>query len=366
MQEKQKQFIKSLCESMTPIGSETPGQRVVADYLKDSADTIALDTHGNLHCVLNPGAKRRVMLAAHCDENGLIVQYIDKDGFVFVQPLGGVNIQLLSGERVVFAGANGAVPGVIGRKAIHLMSAKEREAGVADISDLWVDIGAKNEAEALEILPLGSCGVVEAGWRELCNGLVSCRAFDDRAGVFVIAETMRILAERKREGRGPKVAVHCVSTTQEEVGLLGATTAAFGVEPHAGIAVDVTFASDDPGGTPKKTSTVKLGGGPVLSIGPTYDAELAAIVKTAGKASSIPVQIKPCNRGNGTDAFAMRHSRAGVPVALVSIPLRYMHSAVETLSLDDLEKTATLLADVVEALPDDFSFGPKLRPAISV
>ena len=360
MQSKQKSFLKKLCESVTPTGSEISGQRLVAAYLKSSADKISLDVHGNLHCVLNPTAERRVMLDAHCDEIGLMTQFVDKDGFVFVQPLGGVNIQLLPGERVVFAGASGAVAGVIGRKAIHLMSAKERESGVADISDLWVDIGAKSEKEALEILPLGSSGVVETGWRELRNNLVSCRAFDDRAGVFVIAEALRIMAERTAEGRGPKVAVHCISTTQEEVGLLGATTAAFGVEPHAGIAVDVTFASDDPGGAPKKTSTIKLGGGPVMAVGPSYDKDLNAVVESAAKASGTPLQIQPRNRGNGTDAFAIRHSRAGAPVALVSVPLRYMHSAVEVISLDDLEKAAMLLADAVCALPKDFTFGPKL------
>ena len=360
MQAKQKQFIKSLCEAVTPTGFELPGQRIVAEYLKGSADTISLDHHGNLHCVLNPGAKRRVMLDAHCDEIGFITQYVDKEGYIFVQALGGVNVQLLPGERVMFLGPQGPVSGVIGRKAIHLMTAKERESTVSDISELWVDIGSKSEAETLEVLPLGSCGIVEAGWRELRNGIVTCRAFDDRAGVFVIAEALRILAERTKEGRGPKVAVHCVSATQEEIGLLGATVAAFGIEPHAGIAVDVTFASDDPGGTPKKTSAIKIGGGPSLAVGPAFDKDLSAVIQTAAKASETAVQIHPHARGNGTDAYAIRHSRAGVPVALLSIPLRYMHSAVELLSLDDLEKTATLIADTVAALPEDFSFGPKL------
>jgi Cellulase M and related proteins len=178
--------------------------------------------------------------------------------------------------------------------------------------------------------------------------------------VFVVAEAFRIMAERAREGRGPKVAVHCVSSTQEEVGLLGATTAAFGVEPHAGIAVDVTFASDDPGGVPKKVSSIKLGGGPVLAVGPTYDSGLNGVLQAAAKAAETPLQIQPRNRGNSTDAFAIRQCRAGAPVALVSVPLRYMHSAVEVVALDDLAKAALLLADAVCALPENFAFGPKL------
>ena len=360
MQEKSKLFLKTLCESVTPTGYELPGQRVVAEYLKGSADEIKLDAHGNLHCVLNPGAKRRVMLDGHCDEIGFIVQYIDKDGFIYVQPLGGINVQLLGGERVVFMGPQGAVPGVFGRKAIHLMTAKEREAGASDISDFWVDIGAKNDTEALEVVPLGTCGIVDEGWRELRNGLVTCRGFDDRCGVFAVVEALRILAERRKEGRGPKVAVHCVSATQEEIGLLGATVSAYGIAPHAGIAVDVTHASDDPGGTPKKTSTIKIGGGPSVGIGPAFDSGLVDIIKSAAKKSEMSIQLHPHARGNGTDAYAIRHSRAGVPVALISVPLRYMHSAVELLSLDDLEKAATLIADTVEALPEDFEFGPKL------
>jgi len=360
MQEKSLAFCKTLCEAITPTGFEMPGQRIVAEYLKDSADEIRLDAHGNLHCVLNPGAKRRVMLDGHVDEIGFLTQHVDKEGFIYVSSLGGINVQLLGGERVLFMGPQGKVPGVIGRKAIHLMTPAERDKPASELSDFWIDIGAKSDTEVLELVPLGTCGIVDEGWRELRNGMVTCRGFDDKAGVFVVAEVFRILAERRKEGRGPKVAVHCVSATQEEIGLLGSTVAAYGIAPHAGIAVDVTHTSDDPGGAPKKTSTIKIGGGPVVSIGPCYDRDFVEIITGAAKKTEMPVQMHPAARGNGTDAWAMRHSRAGVPVALISIPLRYMHSAVELLSLDDLEKCALLIADAVEALPEDFEFGPKL------
>lgn len=355
MQQPQLNFLKSLCETVTPSGWEIPGQRLVADYIQPFADAVSLDCHGNLHAVMNPNAPTRILLDAHCDEIGLLVQYIDEKGFVFVQPIGGINIQLLPGERVIFQGAQGPVRGVIGRKAIHMMTPKEREEGVKEISDLWIDIGATNQAEALEVLPLASVGVVESGWRELLNGLVSARAFDDRAGVFVITEAFRRL-----KGRSLNVAVHLVSATQEELGLLGAKTAAFGINPHAGIAVDVTFASDDPGGQPRKNGLIKIGGGPVLGIGPAYDHVLNDQIQKAATRAQIPLQIQPRARGNGTDAFAIRHTRAGVPVAQISIPLRYMHSAVEVASLDDLDQCAELIAETLAALPAAPAFGPTL------
>ncbi|MGI5870346.1 MAG: M28 family peptidase [Kiritimatiellia bacterium] len=354
MKQPQIKFLKSLCEAITPSGWETEGQRLVADYVRPFADFVTLDCHGNLHAVVNADAPIRIMLDGHCDEIGLIVQHVDDKGFIYVQPVGGINTQLLPGERVVFQGSKGRVRGVIGRKAIHLMSAKEREEGIKDISDLWVDIGATNAKEALEVLPLGSPGIVESGWRELMNGLVSARAFDDRAGVFVVIDALRRL-----QGRKLNVAVHVVSATQEELGLLGATTAAYGINPHAGIAVDVTFASDDPGGVPKKTGIIKVGGGPVLGVGPAYDHALNAMIRKAGETAKIPIQVQPRSRGNGTDAFAIRQTRTGVPVAQVSIPLRYMHSAVEVLSLADLDQCAQLIADTVAAIPANPRFGAK-------
>jgi putative aminopeptidase FrvX len=349
MKQEQINFLRDLCESITPSGWETPGQQIVARYVEQYADDVSIDCHGNLHAVLNPKAKTRVIIDGHCDEIGLMTQYVDEKGFIYIQPIGGVNLQLLQGERVVFQGVDGTlVKGVIGRKAIHLMTPKEREEGVKDITDLWVDIGSKSAEETLAILPLGSPGVVESGWRELRNGLVSARALDDRAGVFVVIDALRRLKDRDLN-----VAVHAVSATQEELGLLGASTAAFGIDPHAGIAVDVTFASDDPGGMPKKTSNIKLGGGPVVGVGPAYDHKLNKMLFSAAEEAKIDIQIQPRNRGNGTDAFAIRQTRAGVPVAQISIPLRYMHSAVEVISLEDLDNCSQLIADTIAMMPEE-------------
>ncbi len=347
--------LRRLCETPTPSGWETPGQRILADYVRPYTDAVRLDIHGNLHAVLNPDAPVRVILDGHCDEIGLIVQHIDNDGFLYMAAVGGVNIQLLSGERLILQGHDGPVRGVVGAKAIHLISAKDRDRGVTSITDLWVDIGATSRREALEAVPIGAPAVAETGWRELLGDRVSGRAMDDRVGAFVVMDALRRL-----KGRSLQVAVHAVSSTQEELGLLGAQVAAFDIAPHAGIAVDVTFASDDPGKDEKQVGQIKLGGGPVLACGPTYDRALNARIEATAKETGITLQPQARARGNSTNAFAIRMSRSGGAVALLSIPLRYMHTPVETLSLADVEQASQLIADTVAALPVDPVFGPSL------
>ncbi len=348
-------LLKKLIETPTPSGWELPGQRILADYVRPYADDVRLDVHGNLHAVLNPGAPVRVMLDGHCDEIGLIVEYVDDKGFVFVNPIGGINIQLLPGERVVFQGPKGPVKGVIGRKPIHMMEASERTKGVEKIADLWVDIGASSKKEALEALPIGTPGVVDSGWNELLGDRVAARAFDDRVGAVVVMDVLRRL-----KGKKINVALHVIAATQEELGLLGSQTAAYAVNPHAGIAVDVTFASDDPTGQPKRIGEVSLGKGPAIATGPSYDHGLFDRLMATAAKRRIPVQPHVNPRANGTDSYAMRLTRAGVANALVSVPLRYMHSAVETLSLADVENASQLIADTVAAMPAGIAFGPAL------
>jgi len=349
------QFLRTLCETPTPSGWETPGQRLIAEYVRPYAQSVRLDVHGNLHAVVNPDAPVRIMLDGHCDEIGLLVQHVDSDGFLYMAAVGGVNIQLLPGERLVLQGRSGPVRGVVGAKAIHLMDAKDREKGVAKISDLWVDIGAKSRQEALEAVPIGAPAIAETGWRELLGDRVSARAMDDRVGAFVVMDALRRLA-----GRPLNVAVHAVSSTQEELGLLGAQVAAFDIAPRAGIAVDVTFASDDPGKDEKQVGQIKLGGGPVLACGPTYDRALNARIEAVAATTGVTLQPQARARGNSTNAFAMRMARSGGAVALLSIPLRYMHTPVETLSLADVEQASQLIADTLAALPADPVFGPTL------
>jgi tetrahedral aminopeptidase len=338
-------FLKTLLATPTPTGSEEAGQAVVADYMRQYADTVHTDIHGNVHGTLNAGAPVRVMLAGHCDEIGLMIQHIDNKGLLYISALGGVNVPLLQGERILIQGRKGLVPGVIGVKPIHLMTAKERETIVNNIHELWVDIGAKNRKDAERVVALGDVATINTGWIELRNGCVACRGFDNRIGAFIVSDVLRLL-----KGAALNVAVHAVSTVQEEVGLRGAKTAAFGIDPHLGIAVDVGFATDYPGVNEKIVGTAKLGDGPILHPGPTYNAALLHILKNNAAKAKIKTQLQPEARGAGTDAFAMQMTRAGVAAALISIPNRYMHSPVETISLHDAEQTVRLIAATLKAL----------------
>jgi endoglucanase len=333
------EFLRSLLATPTPSGWEEAGQGLVAEYMKRHADAVSRDVHGNTIGVLNPNAPYRVMLAGHCDEIGLLVQHIDEKGFVYVSVLGGMHVPLLLGERILIRGARGPVPGVVGSKPIHLMLDDERDLKKLKIHDLWVDIGAKNRKDAERVVAVGDTATINAGWTELRHGLVSCRGLDDRIGAFVVADTLRLLRDKR-----PNVAVYAVSTVQEEVGLRGAHTAAFGLDPHTGIAVDVCFASDYPSMDEKMLGTCRLGRGPTLSCGPTYNKKVLEGLQKAAERKNIRVQMQASARGANTDAYAIQMTRAGVAAGLVSVPCRYMHSAVEVVSLEDAEDAVRLLA----------------------
>lgn len=338
-------FLKDLVATPTPTGSEFNGQTLVAAYMKDYADRVDMDVHGNTIGVLNPKAPLRVMLAGHCDEIGLMVQYIDDNGLIYISALGGINVPLLQGERVLFQGRRGAVPGVIGVKPIHLMTDKERESSTSKIHELWVDIGARKRKDAEKVLEPGDVGIVNSGWIELRNGLVACRGFDDRVGAFIVTDVLRLLKDVKL-----KVAVYAVSTVQEEVGLRGAKTAAFGIDPHIGVAVDVGFATDFPGMDEKRVGRAKLGEGPIMHPGPTYNRKVLDGLRDAAAKAKIKTQVQAEARGVSTDAFAIQMTRAGVAAGLVSVPLRYMHSPVETLALSDVEAAVKLIAGYIAGL----------------
>ena len=339
------QFLKQLLETPTPTGSEERGQDLVSKYMKQYADKVSMDVHGNVVGVLNPDAPVRVMLAGHCDEIGLMVQYISPEGYLTMSALGGVNVSLLQGERIIIQTAKGPVPGVFGVKPIHLMSAEDRKKPANLIHELWVDIGAKDRKDAEKKVALGDVATINSGWIELGNGMVACRAFDNRIGAFIIADVLRLL-----KGKKLNVAVHAVSTVQEEVGLRGAKTAAFHVDPHIGIAVDVGFASDFPGVNAKIVGEAKLGDGPILHPGPTYNPNLLQILKKTATKQKIPTQLQPEARGVSTDAFALMMNRGGVASALISVPSRYMHSPVETISLKDAENTVKIIAATIAGM----------------
>ncbi len=352
-------FLKELVACPAPSGFEQDGQRLMARYLKDAGVESAFDVHGNLHAVLNEGAPVKVMLEAHCDEIGFLVAYIDDQGFLYLVPNGGVTVPTVLGERVIIQGKNGPVNGVFGVRPPHLMTAKERESAAPKaLSEAPVDIGACSREEAEQLVALGAPAVVDAAWRELAGSRVSARGFDNRIGAFIITEVMRRLAE---EPLAPlNVALHLVGTVQEELGLIGGRTASYLVNPDIGICLDVGFATDAHPADRKKVGDIRLGAGPIIGTGPYYNPKLRQFLLDTAKLEEIPLQQAVRARASGNNAFAMRMERGGAAVALISIPLRYMHSPVETLDLADVEQIIRLLCAFIGGLPAE----PQLAPTL--
>lgn len=352
-------FLKELVACQTPSGFEQEGQRLMADYLQRVGVESAFDIHGNLHAVLNEDAPTKVMLDAHCDEIGFLVTYIDDRGFLYLTPNGGVTIPTVLGERVVIQGKNGPVNGVFGVRPPHVMTAAEREkVAPNDLSQAPVDIGAKDKAEAEAMVALGAPVVIDTGWRELAGSRVSCRGFDNRIGAYVITEVMRRLADAPLTPIN--VALHLVGSVQEELGLIGGENAARLIRPNIGICVDVGFATDANPEDRKKQGDVKLGGGPIISTGPFYNNALHKLLLDVARREEIPVQLQVRARASGNNAYAMRMASGDTAVVTVGIPLRYMHSPVETLDMNDVENAIRLLVNFIAELPSDPDLAPRL------
>lgn len=345
-------FFEKLLHTPSPSGYEQKIQQIVRDYASSFADEIRTDLHGNVIISKNPGAKQRVMFAGHCDQIGFLVQYIDSDGYIYVQPIGGWDPQNLIGHRMQIWTDNGPIGGVIARKAIHLLTDEERKQ-VAKLKDLWIDIGAKDKAEAESLVNIGDPVTLHLGVERMLNNRANSPAMDDKAGLWVIVEAARRAAKHPLN-----VAVHAVSTVQEEIGLRGAQTSAYGIDPHIGIAVDVTHATDCPTIEKKSEGDIGIGRGPVVFRGPNMNPHVVDRLLAASQARDIPIQLAASGRATPTDANALQVTRAGVATGLVSVPNRYMHSAVETISLADADRTAELLAAFVRGLEGPISWAP--------
>ena len=292
------------------------------------------------------------MLAGHCDQIGLMVQHIDDNGFLYVQPIGGWDMQILLGQNLTVWTRQGPVPGVVARRAPHLLTSEERNK-VPQFTDVWIDIGAKDRKEAEELVTPGDPVTFALGYRPLRNGLAASPGMDDKVGVWTVMEALRLL-----HGKPLQAAVYCVSTVQEEIGLRGATTSSYGIHPTVGIAVDVCHATDTPGNDKKQLGDTRLGGGPVLFRGPNINPHVLERLEETAKQREIAVQVRGAPRATGTDANAMQLSRDGVATALVGIPNRYMHSPVEVVRLDDLDRAAQLLAEFCLSVTPQMDWTP--------
>jgi putative aminopeptidase FrvX len=332
-------FLKSLLQTPSASGFERQIQEVVRSWATPLAHEVHTDRHGNVIAVVNPEGKPRIMLAGHCDQIALMVQHVDDNGFLYVQPIGGWDMQILLGQNLTVWTKDGPVNGVVSRKAPHLLTAEERKK-VPDFIDIWVDIGAKDKKDAEELVTPGDPVTFDLVCRELRNGLITSPGLDDKVGVWTVMEALRLLQDRPLQA-----AVFCVSTVQEEIGFRGATTSAYGIHPTVGIAVDVTHSSDTPSSEKKQLGDTRLGSGPVVFRGPNINPHVFERLRETAKANDIAIQMRGAPRATGTDANAIQLTRDGVATGLVSIPNRYMHSPVEVVSLDDLDRAARLLAE---------------------
>ncbi|WP_316347064.1 M42 family metallopeptidase [Desulfuromonas acetoxidans] len=349
-------LLKEMSQTPSPSGFEQPIQRVVRRVQTGLADEVRTDVMGNVISRLDGqgNSRPKVMLAGHCDEIGFMIKYIDEEGFIYFAPIGGVDAHLVPGQRVHVHSVNGPILGVVGKKPIHLMEPKDRET-VVKFKDQFIDIGCASRDEALELVAMGDPMTFVPSMERLQGELVTSRAFDDKMGAFIVT---RVLQEVKQRGPAP-ADLYSVTTVQEEIGLRGASASVYGVNPDVGIAVDVGFSSDFPGLNKTELGDLRVGQGPIIARGANINPVLFDLLVATAQEESIPYQVVGMPRATGTDANVMQLSRGGVAAALVSVPLRYMHSPVEVLSLADLEATIALLAAVIYKIDNAGMFIPQ-------
>jgi len=348
-------FLMQLLETPSPSGFEQPIQRIIRRRMKPFADSMRGDVHGNTIVALNPKGSPRIMLAGHCDQIGFMVRYINDEGFIYFAPIGGIDASVVPGLRLVVHTAKGPVEGVVGRKAIHLMKQEERNSAKVELTDLWLDIGAKNRKEAEKRVSPADPITYKLGVTTMGNDLIASPGMDDKAGAFVVMEALRLI----KAAGGCRCAIFAVSTVQEELGLRGARTSCFGIDPQLGIAVDGTHSADYPTVEKKVVGDISLNKGPVVSIGPNMNPIVSRLLLETARKKRIPVQREGEPAATGTDANAIQISRAGVAAGLVSVPNRYMHTPVEVASLADIENAARLLAEVCMAITPKTDFVPR-------
>ena len=345
-------FLERLLDAPGPSGFESRPARVWRREAQPFAE-VWTDVVGNSYAAVRPDARPLVLLAGHIDEIGLQVTHADKSGLLYFGGIGGWDPQVLVGQRVRVLGAKGDVPGVIGRKAIHLIDPKERDKAVK-VKKLWIDVGAGSKEELGELgVRVGDPAVLDAGMVRMAGDRVASRAIDNRVGAFVVLEALRLVADE--EGRAGAVAV---ATAQEEIGYSGggARASAFGLSPDVALVVDVTHATDVPEVEKSEVGDHSLGGGPVLTRGSaTHPVVFELLAEIAGD-RDIPYSIQAAPLRTSTDADAIHLARGGVPTGLVSIPNRYMHSPSEMVAVSDLIHAAELLAAFVGRLDEGFDF----------
>lgn len=342
-------FLESLLQIESPSGHEETIQRQWANYVKPHVHEMRTDVVGNVIAVINPEAAFKVLITGHCDEISFMVQHIDEAGFIYFTEAGGIQAKNALGSRFRILGRKGIVKGVVGVSAAHHGDGD----GKVETKNLYIDCGFQSKAEALEWIQIGDAIVYDLEMTPLQNGRIAGRGLDNRTGAFIIAEVMRRLSQRE-----VKVGVYGVSTVGEEVNMAGAYSAGAAINPNAALISDVSFATDYPGIDARSHGEVKLGKGPILSVGSPINKRLNEKIEWAAAQANLPLQYELTPRMTGTDGDKIKYTGTGVPIALISLPLRYMHSPSEVVVLEDIENTIEVFCKTIEALNGDEIFSP--------
>jgi len=347
-------FLEKLLITPSPTGYESAGQKVWKNYMKQFSDEVETDAYGSAAARLNINFDViTIMLEAHCDEIGMVVQHITNEGFVYVNKLGGSDSTIARAKRVFIHSKEGIVSGVVGNTAIHLQDKKNGGGKEPAWKDIYVDIGAKDREEALKLVQVGDPITYSDDFELLSDDILTGRALDNRIGGYVIAQVMRNLAEKKGD---LKVNVMALNSVQEEVGGYGARMMSYRLDPDMALVTDVTHATDTPGIDKKEHGLVKLRKGPTVQHGGANHPKFVEFIEKVCDEKEIDIQHEATSVRTGTDTDSIFYQKTGIPSALVSLPLRYMHSPVETVSMEDLNALIYLMTETVLALEPDQTF----------
>jgi putative aminopeptidase FrvX len=350
-------FLKNLTEAPSPSGFEQPAAKVFREFVSKHADEVSTNVMGSVHALLKGTGKGKsagpsVMLAGHIDEVGMMVNWITPEGYLAFKAIGGVDAAILPGMRVDVHTKTGMLRGVMGRLPIHLIEDDQRKT-VTKIEKLFIDLGLPAE-RVKALVRIGDPITYGVGFETFGDGMAVSRAFDDKMGAYICA---RVLEEVKKAG-GAKGDLIAAATVQEELGLRGGHTSAYGVDPVVGIALEVGHATDYPDVDKRNHGEATCGKGPIIARGPNINPVVFELLLAAAEKSKVAYQIGAEPRGTGTDANAIQLSRGGKAAALVSVPLRYMHTPTEVLALSDIEDSVKLLATFVRDLDPATDFTP--------
>ena len=357
MNTKAKEFLFALLNTPSPAGFESDGQRTWMNYVGPFADSIENDAYGNAWAtVTGDRSSARVMLEAHADEIGFMIRNISEDGYLYVTRIGGSDRAIARGKRLTILGQNGPVPAVMGITAIHLRE-KENDK-IPEVHELYLDVGASSKEQVEERgIRVGQPAIYADTAGELVAGRIIGRAIDNRIGGFILSQ---VLVRLRADGPPSAATIFAVNAVQEEIGGSGMKMISYRLEPNVAIVLDVTHATDSPGIDRNKHGSIKLGNGPTVTHGSANHPEVVKRLIRLANEFGIPIQHEASSRNTGTDTDHVYAMRGGIPSALLSVPLRYMHSPVEMIDLSDVERCVALLTHFVRAIAAKEEFMPKL------